>query len=121
MHTLKLSLVLLVFLTAGCESLQKIPNSNEEFNLETLSGSDQQVSVGQTSNPLIVRVIGSDGQPTEGASIRWSVSPAGFADFASSETQTNSNGEAQATLSITKAGPISVTADAGPTGTQGFN
>ena len=90
MHTLKLSLVLLVFLTAGCESLQKIPNSNEEFNLETLSGSDQQISVGQTSNPLIVRVIGSDGQPTEGASIRWSVSPAGFADFASSETQTNS-------------------------------
>jgi outer membrane autotransporter protein len=120
MHTLKLSLVLLVFLTAGCESLQKIPNSNEEFNLETLSGSDQQISVGQTSNPLIVRVIGSDGQPTEGVSLRWSVSPAGFADFASSETQTNSNGEAQATLSITKAGPISVTADAGPTGSARF-
>ena len=120
MYKHKIVIISLVFLMAGCESLKKIPDSKEESNVEIISEADQQVPVGQTSKPLVVRVIGTDGNPAEGVSIRWSVSPANSANLASSDPQTNSSGEARATLSVTKAGPIAVIADAGSAGTARF-
>ena len=120
MYIQKLLIISLVFWVAGCESLKKIPATQEDSNVERISGVNQQVPVGQTSAPLVIRVTGSDGNPAEGISIRWSVSPSDFGRLASSDTQTDSNGEARATLSISKAGPIAVTVNAGSAGTARF-
>ncbi|RUM93700.1 MAG: hypothetical protein DSZ28_07055 [Thiothrix sp.] len=120
MHIYKFIVISLVIFIVGCESLKKIPDSNDESNVERTSGINQQIPVGQTSEPLVVQVIGTDGKPAGGVSIQWSVAPAGFGSLANSDAQTNSNGEASATLSIQKAGLVTVTANAGAAGTARF-
>ncbi len=94
-------------------TVQKPASSNNEATIETVSGDNQRLPEGDTSDPLSIRVLGPDGQPLEGVTITWIVIPADAATLSSDTTTTDSNGGSNNTVSLTAertASPFQVTA-----------
>jgi len=79
-----------------------------------VSGNGQSTSAGQTlSQPLVVQILNSSGQPVSGVTVNWTVSPAGAATLSSTST-TGTNGQASNTVTLSSivSGTVTVTASA---------
>jgi uncharacterized protein (TIGR03437 family) len=77
------------------------------------SGNNQNVNPGQSTAPLIAKVTDSTGvSPIPGATVVWSVTPAGAVTFNPTSSTSDSSGLAQtvATLSSSAVGPITIKA-----------
>lgn len=74
-----------------------------------VSGNNQALVPGQPSQPLVVKVAGSDGTPINGVGITWTASSAN-ANLASASNSTGADGTAQNTLTVVLPGDYTVTA-----------
>ncbi len=74
---------------------------DEDSTIEVLTGENQQLTEGDTSNPLAIRVTGPDGQPLAGTTITWVVIPADAATLDNNTTSTDSNGESTNRVRLT--------------------
>jgi outer membrane autotransporter protein len=67
--------------------------NDEEPTIEPLSGGDQRLSEGETSDPLTIKLRDANGQPLSGAEIKWSVVPTGAATLEKTVSRTDSSGK----------------------------
>ena len=67
-------------------------------SIETLSGENQRLSVGESSEPLTIRVVDSNGQPLEGVIVTWEITPDDAATVSTDTTTTNASGESNNTV-----------------------
>ncbi len=74
-------------------TVQKPTSSNSEPGIVILSGANQRLSEGSTSDPLSIRAIGPDGQPLEGVTVTWTVIPTDAATITNDTSTTDTNGE----------------------------
>ncbi|MCP4406261.1 MAG: autotransporter domain-containing protein, partial [Gammaproteobacteria bacterium] len=96
--------------------------NDQGSRIELISGTNQRLSVGQTTNPFRVRVLTENGQPVEDVQVDWSLSPAGAGNItvAGGTTTTNSDGETSTTLTVLQPGPITLTASVSNVGSVDF-
>lgn len=77
-----------------------------------IAGDNQQAPRGTLlSSPLSFTALGSNGQPIQGVSVSWSVTPTGGATFSAPTSQTDVNGVASTTVTLgSTLGPITIQA-----------
>lgn len=98
----------------GGETIQVSPGTPS--SLKIISGSPQSANAGQAlASALVGEVDSSSGNPVSGATVNWSVSPAGAASLANSTTTADANGRVtnNVTLSSTATGNVQVIASVG--------
>jgi outer membrane autotransporter protein len=81
--------------------------SNSQFAI--VSGNNQTLIPGTASQPLVVKVLSSSGQPLNGVNVVWSVSGSS-GKLTAPNTLTNSTGQAQNQLTVVLPGSYTVTA-----------
>lgn len=82
-------------------------------SLTIVSGNPQTALAGSTlPNPLVVLVKDTNGNPLQGATVAWSVSPSGAANLSATSSTTGPNGQASTnvTLNSSANGTVTVTA-----------
>lgn len=88
--------------------------------INTISGNNQTVNVGAAAPlPLVAQVTDSSGAvPIAGQGVTWKVSPAGAATVNPASSTTDSNGQAQTTVTLATTASGTVTVTASLTGTS---
>ena len=84
-----------------------VTGSNSQFSI--VSGNNQALTPGQPSQPLIVKLVTSQGQPVSNAGVQWSVTGQ-TGTLAATSTPTDTAGQAQNTLTVILPGNYTVTA-----------
>lgn len=84
-----------------------VTSGNSQFTI--VSGSNQALTPGQPSQPLIVKLVTSQGQPVTGVVVQWSVTGQ-TGTLAATNTPTDAAGQAQNTLTVILPGNYTVTA-----------
>ena len=85
---------------AGCKDANDPAPRVTPRSIEMLAGDGQQATRGYPiEQPLRVRLLGSDGRPMSGTSIRWS-SPSATTTIEPSESVTDASGEAQTRVAV---------------------
>jgi len=84
-----------------------VTGNNSQFTI--VSGNNQALTPGQASNPLIVKLLDTQGHPVTGAVVAWSVTGQ-TGTLGASNTPTDASGQAQNTLTVILPGSYTVTA-----------
>ncbi|HEX6832878.1 MAG TPA: autotransporter domain-containing protein [Rudaea sp.] len=103
-------LVLLVFTGMAGTAAQAQTNQGP-LTLSIVSGNNQTLTPGQTSQPFIVKAVASNGAPAAAVDIDWTISGA-TGSLASATTRTDSSGVTQNTASAILPAVYQVTASA---------
>src|SRR5688572_7365575 len=98
-----------LLLLSGCDTAAEPPQPDPAA-LEIVSGDDQEFVVGAAlPNPLVVRVTDLNGNPKQGALVKWTVT--GYGSVSPDSSRTDAAGTAQTTWTLpTSAGAATVTA-----------
>jgi hypothetical protein len=95
--TPRFAIALSLAVSSGCLSLDTASDGLAVFVIA--SGNEQTLQVGATNGaPLVVRALGSSGEPVEGIGVTWSVSPTTGGTLNSMTSTTDGAGFAQVTF-----------------------
>ena len=85
--------------------------TNQGFTISVVSGNNQKVIPGQSTQALVVKVVDSSGAPASGIAVNWQISGA-TGSLGSASTKTDANGQSQNTASAILPATYQVTATA---------